>query len=196
MMSLEQAGLHRLISTISNTIQTVQYYIIYRGFRWLKRNVREDVTFYFEAFRRICSREKLISAIEIKDGRAYDWRKHMLAIVDKCYSRKLSKYCLQVVIAIRPSGDFNATPGDEPIRVIMDRSNPLHLVDSKEISLKPHYGPSGTFNAFKEKERDDQPIDYIFLKGNWKVIKHATISQSWQGRFASDHFSVLATVLL
>jgi endonuclease/exonuclease/phosphatase family metal-dependent hydrolase len=94
------------------------------------------------------------------------------------------------------SGDFNATPGDEPIRVIMDRSNPLHLVDSKEISLKPHYGPSGTFNAFKEKERDDQPIDYIFLKGNWKVLKHATISQSWQGRFASDHFSVLATVRL
>lgn len=94
------------------------------------------------------------------------------------------------------SGDFNATPGDEPIQVIMDRSNPLHLVDSKEISLKPHYGPLGTFNAFKEKERDDQPIDYIFLSGNWKVLTHATISQSWQGRFASDHFSVLATVRL
>jgi endonuclease/exonuclease/phosphatase family metal-dependent hydrolase len=94
------------------------------------------------------------------------------------------------------TGDFNATPGDEPILVIMDRSNPLHLLDSKEISLKPHYGPSGTFNAFKEKERDDQPIDYIFLKGKWKVFKHATISQTWQGRFASDHFSVLATVRL
>ena len=94
------------------------------------------------------------------------------------------------------TGDFNATPDDEPIQVIMDRSNPLHLVDSKSVSLKPHYGPSGTFNAFKEKERDDQPIDYIFLKGNWKVLNHATISQTWQGRFASDHFSVLATVRL
>ena len=94
------------------------------------------------------------------------------------------------------TGDFNATPDDEPIQVITDRSNPLHLVDSKSVSLKPHYGPSGTFNAFKEKERDDQPIDYIFLKGNWKVLKHSTISQTWQGRFASDHFSVLATVRL
>ena len=94
------------------------------------------------------------------------------------------------------TGDFNATPGDEPVQLITDRSNPLHLVDSKEISLKPHYGPSGTFNGFKEKEQDDQPIDYIFLKGSWKVLNHATISQTWQGRFASDHFSVLATLRL
>ena len=94
------------------------------------------------------------------------------------------------------TGDFNATPGDEPVQLITDRSNPLHLVDSKEISLKPHYGPSGTFNAFKEKERDDQPIDYIFLKGNWKVLNHATISQTWGGLFASDHFAVWSKLLL
>ena len=94
------------------------------------------------------------------------------------------------------TGDFNATPADEPIQVIRDQSNPLHLVDSKEISLKPHYGPTGTFNAFKEKERDDQPIDYIFLKGNWKVLNHATISQTWGGLFASDHFAVWAKLVL
>lgn len=94
------------------------------------------------------------------------------------------------------TGDFNAQPADEPIRVIKDSSNPLCLTDSKEISLRPHYGPSGTFNGFKEKERNDQPIDYIFLKGKWKVLKHATISQTWEGRFASDHFSVIATLVL
>lgn len=94
------------------------------------------------------------------------------------------------------TGDFNAQPADEPIRVILDPSNPLRLTDSKEISLKPHYGPTGTFNGFKEKERNDQPIDYIFLKGKWKVLNHATISQTWEGRFASDHFSVIARLVL
>ncbi|MFN2440612.1 MAG: hypothetical protein ABR503_15510, partial [Chitinophagaceae bacterium] len=73
--------------------------------------------------------------------------------------------------------------------------NPLHLINAKDVSITPHYGPTGTFNAFKSKERDDQPIDYIFLKGKWKVKKHATISQTWGGRFASDHFAVLATVV-
>ena len=92
------------------------------------------------------------------------------------------------------TGDFNAVPTDEPVQVITDVSNNLHLTNSIEKSITPHYGPTGTFNSFGPKERTDEPIDYIFLKNNWKVIKHATISQSWNGRFASDHFSVLATL--
>jgi len=94
------------------------------------------------------------------------------------------------------TGDFNAEPSDEPTRIIMDENNPLHLIDSKAISQEDHYGPTGTFNGFKSKERNDQPIDYIFVKGKWKVLKHATISQTWEGRFASDHFAVFARVSL
>lgn len=94
------------------------------------------------------------------------------------------------------TGDFNAIPTDEPIKVIVDTSNPLHLTDSKSLSQIPHYGPTGTFNGFQSKETGDQPIDYIFLKGNWRVFTHATISQTWLGRFASDHFAVLARLVL
>ncbi len=94
------------------------------------------------------------------------------------------------------TGDFNAIPTDEPIKVIVDTSNPLHLTDSKALSQTPHYGPTGTFNGFQSKENGDQPIDYIFLKGNWRVFTHATISQTWQGRFASDHFAVMATLVV
>ncbi len=94
------------------------------------------------------------------------------------------------------TGDFNAEPSDEPIMVITDADDPLHLIDSKEKSVMPHYGPTGTFNAFKNKERNDLPIDYIFLKGNWTVLTHATISQTWQGRFASDHYAVVARLRL
>jgi len=94
------------------------------------------------------------------------------------------------------TGDFNAVPTDEPIRVLMDQTNPLVLTDSKAISQTPHYGPTGTFNGFKSKEEHDQPIDYIFLKGKWKVLNHATVSQTWGGRFASDHFAVMAKIFL
>ncbi len=92
------------------------------------------------------------------------------------------------------TGDFNSNPSDEPIQVILDPQNPQRLTDSKSISETPHYGPTGTFNAFKNAEIDDQPIDFIFLKGKWKVKKHATISQTWKGRFASDHFAVFAVL--
>jgi len=94
------------------------------------------------------------------------------------------------------TGDFNSRPSEEPVMIITDKTNPLHLTDSKEISRTPHYGPTGTANAFQSKERDDDPIDYIFLKGKWKVLTHATISETWGGRYASDHFSVMAKISL
>lgn len=94
------------------------------------------------------------------------------------------------------TGDFNSKPADEPMQVITDASNPLRLTDTKELSVAPHYGPTGTFNGFQAKERDDQPIDYIFIRNKWKVLTHATISQTWNGHFASDHFAVLATLVL
>jgi len=90
------------------------------------------------------------------------------------------------------TGDFNAIPSDEPIRIITDKSGKLHLKDSKEFSITPHYGPMGSFNAFGPKEIHDDPIDYIFFKGKWTVLNHATISQTWGGRFASDHFAVIS----
>jgi endonuclease/exonuclease/phosphatase family metal-dependent hydrolase len=94
------------------------------------------------------------------------------------------------------TGDFNATPDDEPIKVIMNNSDPSHLQDSKSLSRTPHFGPEGTFNGFKNAEREDQPIDYIFLKGNFSVLQHATLSNTWKGRFASDHFAVYSRLII
>ena len=87
-------------------------------------------------------------------------------------------------------GDFNAKPSEEPIMVLVN--DPDKFTDSKALSVQPHYGPEGTFNGFGSKERDNEPIDHIFLKGKWKVLQHATLSQTWGGRFSSDHFPVFA----
>ncbi len=92
------------------------------------------------------------------------------------------------------TGDFNAKPSGEPVQILVNTKNPLHLIDTKEVSLQPHYGPTGTFNAFGPKETSDEPIDYVFIKNGFRVLKHATLSQTWQGRFSSDHFPVLATL--
>lgn len=122
--------------------------------------------------------------------------------IGKVARRESAKLLLQKVNEIAGTapvvitGDFNAQPADEPVQVVTDTTNPLHFTDTKEMSATPHYGPSGTFNAFRSKEINDQPIDYIFVRGNWKVFSHATLSQTWEGRFASDHFAVMAVLNL
>lgn len=92
-------------------------------------------------------------------------------------------------------GDFNATPAEEPVRLLTDQGNPDHLVNSLELSETSHEGPMGTFNGFQSTATGDQPIDFIFLKGKWRVLRHATIDQSQDGRFASDHFAVTADIM-
>lgn len=94
------------------------------------------------------------------------------------------------------TGDFNANINDEPIKIILDKTDSLHFTDSKVISATPHYGPDGSFNGFKGKEQSDLPIDFIFISNDVTVLKHATFSQTWNGRFASDHFSVYAKILI
>lgn len=94
------------------------------------------------------------------------------------------------------TGDFNASPDQEPIQLLTNMKDPLHLTDTKAISVTAHYGPAGTFNGFQSKETSELPIDFIFVRHSVKVVKHATLSETWQGRFSSDHFPVLARVVI
>lgn len=92
-------------------------------------------------------------------------------------------------------GDFNATPEDEPIQILRQAQGALALTDSETISKAGHYGPYSTFNAFKE-EQTGKHIDYIFVKNGWECLRHATHSESWAGKFPSDHFPVSAQLRL
>ncbi|MEO6915200.1 MAG: endonuclease/exonuclease/phosphatase family protein [Chitinophagaceae bacterium] len=94
------------------------------------------------------------------------------------------------------TGDFNSKPTDEPIKILTAVDNPMHVFDTKAFSKMPHYGPTGTFTAFRAKETSDDPIDYIFFKNKVTVLQHATLSQSWKGHFSSDHFPVFARVII
>lgn len=114
--------------------------------------------------------------------------------------RESSKLLLNMIAKIAGSlptivtGDFNANPSDEPIRILVDSTNMNRIFDSRYFSKTSHFGPDGTFNAFKSKEISNQPIDYIFIKGKVQVLRHATLAESWDGLFSSDHFPVFATV--
>lgn len=88
------------------------------------------------------------------------------------------------------TGDFNATPNEEPIKIILSE-----LTETSTLSQSPHFGPESTFNGFEAKEIDNRRIDYVFVnKPKTNVLKHATLTNTWGGLFASDHHPVLAVI--
>ncbi len=92
-------------------------------------------------------------------------------------------------------GDFNATPDDEPIQILVDIKNPQKVIDTEKISRNGHYGPYSTFNGFKQEQKD-RHIDYIFVKNGPKVLQHTTHSETWNNLYPSDHFPVSSLILL
>lgn len=92
------------------------------------------------------------------------------------------------------TGDFNAIPTETPYLEITNPERPGHLQDALYLSEQPHHGPMSTWSGFQFPGVPDRRIDYVFIKNKVHVIKHAILSDSWSGRFPSDHLPVLARV--
>ncbi|MBM3416922.1 MAG: endonuclease/exonuclease/phosphatase family protein [Bacteroidetes bacterium] len=90
------------------------------------------------------------------------------------------------------TGDFNSKPEDEPSQYMTSQ-----MQNSRSIS-KLVYGPADTWNAFKFTEKPNGCIDYIFVSNDNRieVRKFATITDSYDMKYPSDHFPVLATITI
>jgi endonuclease/exonuclease/phosphatase family metal-dependent hydrolase len=90
------------------------------------------------------------------------------------------------------TGDFNSTADDDPFR-ILTRTTPPTLVDAMTASREPHHGPTSTWNGFKAIE-PGRRIDFVFVNPRFEVRAHAMLSDTFDGRFPSDHLPVLAEI--
>jgi endonuclease/exonuclease/phosphatase family metal-dependent hydrolase len=90
------------------------------------------------------------------------------------------------------TGDFNARPEDPPI-LFMNSEMKNSRSESKLV-----YGAADTWNAFKFHEKPNGCIDYVFISKNDKlsVLKFATITDSYDMKYPSDHLPVMATILM
>lgn len=110
--------------------------------------------------------------------------------------RESAKMLISLVKQIAPNtpaiimGDFNSSPKEEPCQLLNEG-----FTNTLAICETPHFGPQSTFNGFESKEIEGREIDHIFVNTKkTKVQKHATITQTWGGRFASDHHAVMVAL--
>jgi endonuclease/exonuclease/phosphatase family metal-dependent hydrolase len=87
-------------------------------------------------------------------------------------------------------GDFNSTPDTVQIRTMAKA-----MRDARQASKAPPYGPAGTFNGFRFDQAPTERIDYVFVDRHFDVLKYAALSDSFEQRYPSDHFPVVARVV-
>ena len=88
-------------------------------------------------------------------------------------------------------GDFNLSPGSEPISLIQSR---LH--DAFQVSLQAPYGSVATYHGFTYDDPPRERIDYVFVSDNVKVLRYGGLTDSRDRTFFSDHLPVLVTLQL
>jgi len=121
------------------------------------------------------------------DHRGVEARKNSVKLIIKKI-KELNKENFPVVFM----GDLNLEPESEAIQYLSNQMN-----DTKTVSTKIVFGPTGTFNGFKFDKPVTRRIDYIFVsKGNIDVEKYAVLSNSKDLRYPSDHLPVYAEIIM
>jgi endonuclease/exonuclease/phosphatase family metal-dependent hydrolase len=143
---------------------------------------------------RICTWVKLFDSNTKKELLVFNTHYDHMGVKAREQSSELLKEKIPQIAGKLPvilTGDLNTTPDTEPISVLKS-----FLKDSKEISKTKPYGPEGTFNGFKFNADLKDRIDYVFVNDKVNVLKHATVSDSKDQRYPSDHLPVLVKVSL
>ena len=94
------------------------------------------------------------------------------------------------------TGDLNAVPTSVAYRILTRDTiagAAAPLADAFGTSRAGHYGPASTWTAFRAIE-PGRRIDYVLVSAPVMVLTHGSLTDSWDGRFPSDHLPVLATL--
>ena len=109
------------------------------------------------------------------------------------------------------TGDFNVTPDNTAYASMTQGDSPIPVDDALLKTRTPHHGPVETYFGFNISCDNNWPdlvdtlfpeqspprrIDYIFVATHIDVLRHATLTDSRDGRYLSDHQAVLADLIL
>lgn len=102
--------------------------------------------------------------------------------------RKIAEIALRTPFVI--TGDFNLFPelsGQKTYDVLTET-----FKDAFCAAHFPHHGPTGTWSGFKEAGQPGIKPDCIFVGPGVEVHLHGILSDTFDGKFPSDHLPVVA----
>lgn len=90
------------------------------------------------------------------------------------------------------TGDFNGSTASEWYQTIANSG----IVKDTYNEVKFPYANNPSFNAFGKTIQRDGIIDHIFVSSQFKVMRWGVLSDTYHGKYPSDHFPVMAEVKL
>ncbi|MEQ7799040.1 endonuclease/exonuclease/phosphatase family protein [Pedobacter sp. ASV1-7] len=160
------------------------------GTFWLSETPEVPSKGWDAAIVRICTWVKLHDKWNKKDFIVFNTHYDHVGVQARIEAAKLIKKKIMEIAPTLPvilTGDLNVTPETEAIATLKS-----FLTDTKEATIEQAYGPEGTFNGFKFNAKLLDRIDYIFVNKGFKVQKYASLTDSKDQKYPSDHLPIMA----
>lgn len=172
----------------------VKYKLLDKGDFWLSETPEKVGPGWDAHLNRICSWVQLRDVKSKKQFYVFNVHYDHQGVKARQESSKLILQKIRAIAGNKPvllTGDFNGDHNSEWYQLI---ANSGVLKDSYKSVANP-YANNGSFNSFKTPA-SSAIIDHIFSTKQFTVKKYGILTDSYYGKFPSDHFPVMADVRL
>lgn len=169
--------------------------IVNKGDFWLSETPSKPGFGWDARINRICSWVLLKHNKTSKQFYCFNVHYDHQAVIARKESSKLILEKIKTIAGTTPvvlTGDFNGDHNSAWYQLI---ANSGVLLDTYSRVANP-YKPNGTFQGFGPNLNPDQVIDHIFTTPQFSVSKWGVLTDSYNGKFPSDHFPVLTQITL
>ena len=174
--------------------KTAKYKLLGKGDFWLSETPEKVGPGWDARLNRICSYVQLQDVKSKKKFFVFNVHYDHQGVKARQESSKLILEKVKTIAGTAPvllTGDFNGDHNSQWYQLI---ANSGTLSDTYRLVAKP-YANNGSFNSFKTPS-STSIIDHIFVTKQFSVKRWGILTDSYYGKFPSDHFPVVADVTL
>jgi endonuclease/exonuclease/phosphatase family metal-dependent hydrolase len=170
-----------------------RFTLLDKGDFWLSQTPEKPGFGWDAKFNRICSWVKLSDKQTKKIFFVFNAHYDHQAMVAREESSKLVLSKIQLIAGESPvvfMGDLN---GGRDTNWYLLLANSSSLKDTYDLVEKP-YQLNGSFNGFNTNEVRKDIIDHVFVSKHFKADRWAVLTDTYFGKFPSDHFPVAVEI--
>lgn len=171
-----------------------KYKLLSKGSFWLSETPEKPGPGWDARLNRICSWVQLVPAKGGKKFFVFNVHFDHQGVKARVESGKLMIKKIQAIAGNNPAlltGDFNGDHNSEWYKTLATSE----VLKDTYVQVKKPYANNGSFNSFKTPT-STAIIDHIFTTKQFSVKRWGILTDSYFGKFPSDHFPVVTDVEL